>query len=70
MASFGIRTPADLLNKLIEEQRDFEKRSQMDKPPALRKCSSNCQDYKGRPRGGSSAGTLAPLGVDWGPDEN
>jgi hypothetical protein len=25
MASFGIRTPTDLLNKLIEEQRDFEK---------------------------------------------
>jgi len=25
MTSFGIRTPTDLLNKLIEEQRDFEK---------------------------------------------
>ena len=24
MASFGIRTPTDLLNKLIEDQRDFE----------------------------------------------
>jgi hypothetical protein len=25
MASFGIRTPTDLLNKLVEEQQDFEK---------------------------------------------